>query len=103
LPLLRGAGHVELIEVVEGSPSAEARTSLRDAQAWLARHGIAAEARLEPVAGDVGETLLSRAADASADLLVMGAYGHARVREWVLGGATRHLLAHMTLPTLMAH
>jgi nucleotide-binding universal stress UspA family protein len=104
LPLLRGAAQVELIEVVEGSgPSEQARSALRDAQAWLARHGIAAEARLESVAGDVGETLLSRAADASADLLVMGAYGHARVREWVLGGATRHLLAHMTLPTLMAH
>jgi nucleotide-binding universal stress UspA family protein len=104
LPLLRGASHVELVEVVEGrAASAEARSSLGDAQAWLARQGIAAQARLEPVAGDVGETLLSRAADASADLLVMGAYGHARIREWVLGGATRHLLGHMTLPTLMAH
>ena len=104
LPLLRGASHVELVEVVEGrAASAAARSTLGDAQAWLARQGIAAEARLEPVAGDVGETLLSRAADASADLLVMGAYGHARIREWVLGGATRHLLGHMTLPTLMAH
>jgi len=76
---------------------------LAEAQAWLARHGISARARHEPAAGDVGETLLSRAADLSADLLVMGGYGHARVREWVLGGATRQLLGHMTLPTLMAH
>ena len=104
LPLLRGASRVELLELDEGSRAAEAApASLHEARAWLARHGIGAEARLEPAAGDAGETLLSRAADLSADLLVMGAYGHARVREWVLGGATRHLLGHMTLPTLMAH
>ena len=104
LPLLRGASRVELLELAEGSgESASADGSLAEAQAWLARHGISAQARHEPAAGDVGERLLSRAADLSADLLVMGGYGHTRVREWVLGGATRQLLGHMTLPTLMAH
>jgi nucleotide-binding universal stress UspA family protein len=51
----------------------------------------------------VGDALLSLAADTSADLLVMGCYGHTRAREWVLGGATRTVLKSMTLPVLMAH
>jgi nucleotide-binding universal stress UspA family protein len=51
----------------------------------------------------VGEALLSRAGDLGADLLVMGAYGHSRARELLLGGATRSLLRSMTLPVLMSH
>jgi nucleotide-binding universal stress UspA family protein len=51
----------------------------------------------------VGELLLSRAADLGADLLVMGAYGHSRVRELLLGGATRSILASMIIPVLMSH
>ena len=47
--------------------------------------------------------LLSRTCDAGADLIVMGAYGRSRLRELVLGGATRHLLRHMTVPVLMSH
>ena len=52
---------------------------------------------------DVGSELLSRAADMGADLLVMGGYGHTRLREFVLGGATRRILESMTLPVLMSH
>jgi len=52
---------------------------------------------------DLGETLLSRAFDLEADLLVMGCYGHSRAREWVLGGTSRTILRSMTLPVLMAH
>jgi nucleotide-binding universal stress UspA family protein len=51
----------------------------------------------------VGEILLSRIADLGADLLVMGAYGHSRVRELLLGGATRAVLRSMTVPVLMSH
>jgi nucleotide-binding universal stress UspA family protein len=58
---------------------------------------------LLPPAGGSAETLLSRAADMGADLLVMGGYGHSRLRELVLGGTTRTVLASMTVPTLMAH
>jgi nucleotide-binding universal stress UspA family protein len=47
--------------------------------------------------------LLSRASDEVADMIVMGAYGHSRLRELVLGGVSRALLAHMTMPVLMAH
>ena len=52
---------------------------------------------------DLGELLLSLAADLQADLLVMGCYGHGRAREWLLGGVTRSVLQSMTLPVLMAH
>jgi nucleotide-binding universal stress UspA family protein len=51
----------------------------------------------------VGDEILSRLADQSADLLVMGAYGHSRMREFVFGGATRNILQHMTVPTLFSH
>jgi len=52
---------------------------------------------------DVASTILSHAADTSADFIVMGGYGHSRLREFILGGATRGILASMTLPTLMSH
>lgn len=57
----------------------------------------------DPDEDEVGERILSKAADVSADLLVMGCYGHSRAREWVLGGATRSMLQSMTLPVLMSH
>jgi nucleotide-binding universal stress UspA family protein len=70
----------------------------------LARHGVKVEAAHD-VAKDIGvaDVLLSRAADMAADLIVMGAYGHARVLELALGGVTRSMLEHMTAPVLMAH
>ncbi len=70
----------------------------------LARHGVKAQIE-RTVSADVpiGEVLLSRAADLGADLLVMGAYGHSRMRELLLGGATRSILASMTIPVLMSH
>ena len=53
--------------------------------------------------GSVGATLLSRAIEHRADLLVMGCYGHSRLSELLFGGATRHILRHMTIPVLMSH
>jgi nucleotide-binding universal stress UspA family protein len=70
----------------------------------LSRHGLKAVA--EPMMTDgrnAGEALLLRASDLGADLLVMGAYAHSRMREFVFGGATRHVLAHMNIPVLMSH
>jgi nucleotide-binding universal stress UspA family protein len=52
---------------------------------------------------EIGDALLSFATDRGCDLLVMGAYAHSRVRELVLGGATRTILKSMTVPVLMAH
>jgi nucleotide-binding universal stress UspA family protein len=75
-----------------------------DVVGYLARHGIHAQWHQQgPEAPDIGEQILSRCADLSADLLVMGCYGHMRAREWLLGGASRSLLQSMTLPVLMAH
>jgi nucleotide-binding universal stress UspA family protein len=70
----------------------------------LARHGARVEVkRIVSTETDVANTILSHAADSSADFLVMGGYGHSRLREFVLGGATRGILTSMTLPTLMSH
>jgi len=70
---------------------------------WLRRHGVHVDAWIEATEIDVGNALLSRAADLGADMLVMGAWGHPRWTERMLGGATRTLLASMTVPVLMAH
>ena len=68
------------------------------------RHGISAKtARTALASISASDALLSYAADVSADLLVVGGYGHSRLRERILGGVTRELLQHMTLPVLMSH
>ena len=70
----------------------------------LARHGVRAEASaIKSDDVDVGALLLSQAADLNADLIVMGAYGHSRLREVMLGGATREILRSMTVPVLLSH
>jgi nucleotide-binding universal stress UspA family protein len=102
LPLLRMADHVELVTVAEARSGQSDNPSTRMIH-HLARHGIAANVMTLPFAGGVTDTLLSQAADIGADLLVMGGYGHSRLRELVLGGTTRTMLASMTVPTLMAH
>ena len=103
IPILKRATKVTVLSIdpdVEPRP----RTPGADIALHLARHGIAAEvASTSSLDIAVGDVLLSSAADAGADLIVMGAYGHSRVREMVLGGATRHLLQHMTVPVLMSH
>jgi len=70
----------------------------------LARHGVKCEGaeEVDPRTG-VGETLLACAHKFGADLLVMGCYGHTRWREFILGGATRHVLSYANLPVLMSH
>jgi nucleotide-binding universal stress UspA family protein len=70
----------------------------------LARHGLKVEVkRIVATESDVANTILSYVADASADLIVMGGYGHSRLREFILGGVTRGILEAMTVPTLMSH
>ena len=74
-----------------------------DISAHLAHHGVKAEADYVKTDKGTGDTLLSWVADKGADLIVMGAYGHARWAELVLGGVTDHMLKHMTVPVLMSH
>jgi nucleotide-binding universal stress UspA family protein len=70
----------------------------------LARHGLTARSETSMAQeGDTAGVVLSQVADLTADLLVMGAYGHSRLRETILGGMTRDILEHMTVPVLMAH
>ncbi len=98
LPFLREAKHVVLCAVAE-----EAGASLEDATTMLRRHGVPVHP--ESVAGsdrNAGEMLLERAAAHGARLLVMGAYGHTRLREFIFGGATRHVLHEATLPVLFS-
>jgi nucleotide-binding universal stress UspA family protein len=68
------------------------------------RHGVRCEGtdQIKPHV-NVGETLLACARDMAANLLVIGCYGHARLREFVFGGASRHVLQHMSIPVLMSH
>ncbi|HUJ98694.1 MAG TPA: universal stress protein [Stellaceae bacterium] len=105
LPLLVGAEQVTVLAINPARGIAgEGNLPAADMALHLARHGIKAEASYthsEDVG--VGDVILSRAADLGADLIVMGGYGHSRAREFVLGGATRTLLHHMTVPVLLSH
>jgi nucleotide-binding universal stress UspA family protein len=104
LPLLVGAESVQILEIKERGDDRPALAPDTSIAAALARHGIKPGVRTS-VAGEisVGDEILSRLADMGADLLVMGAYGHSRMREMVFGGVTRHIAHHMTVPTLLSH
>lgn len=103
MPFLRRAQAVEVVIVASGS-AREDEIEGADIGQHLSRHGLQVEVR-RTVAADleVGEVLLSLVADAGTDLIVMGGYGHSRLREFVLGGATRGILRAMTAPVLMSH
>lgn len=104
LPFLVGAEKAHILEIKEHGDDRPALAPDTSIAAALSRHGIKPSIRTS-VLGDisVGEELLSRLADLGADLLVMGAYGHSRMRELVFGGATRSIFRHMTVPTLFSH
>ncbi|ARQ00020.1 universal stress protein [Pseudorhodoplanes sinuspersici] len=103
LPLLKKAKSVKVLTVVTGKFD-EKDVSGADVATHLARHGINTEVVRIPAADiDVANAILSHAADTDASMIVMGGFGHSRLREFVLGGATRGLLQSMTIPTLMSH
>jgi nucleotide-binding universal stress UspA family protein len=103
LPFLKKAKQVEIV-VVGSKPPKSDEISGADLGQHLARHGLKVDVkRITSPDIDVPSTILSYAADSSADLIVMGGYGHSRLREFVLGGATRGLLESMTVPVLMSH
>lgn len=103
LPLLRVAERVVLCAIAEHEDDDATPARFDPVCLWLATHGVRAELRREGPTTGIGDRLLSLAVDVGADLLVAGGYGHTRLREWALGGVTRHLLGHMTLPTLLSH
>jgi nucleotide-binding universal stress UspA family protein len=105
LPILERAKEVVVVSIDDDPehPVADAPAQARLA-GFLRRHGV--EARIQHYDGshsEIAERLLSHAADMGSTLIVMGGYGHARLREMVLGGATRSVLESMTVPVLMSH
>ncbi|WP_298679078.1 universal stress protein [uncultured Lentibacter sp.] len=104
LPLLKQADnvHVVVIDPPKHGPNRSDPGGLLSV--WLARHGVHGEIDvLSKTMPRVSDVLLRHGADIDADLVVMGAYGHSRFREAILGGATRYMLEQSKLPVFMAH
>ncbi len=101
VPFLEKATKVTLLNV---NPTTDQSEGNEAAKQFLERHGATVEVKVGhwPDVG-VGNALLDALVDYSADMLVMGAYGHSRLREMILGGATQEILDHMTAPVLFAH
>jgi len=105
LPILQAADQVTVL-LIKSKSHDEKHTSIEEKVllSYLADHGI--EGKISLCIDqhlDPGDTMLAQASDNDCDLIVMGAYGHSRLREIVLGGATRHLLKEMTVPVLISH
>ncbi len=103
MPFLKRAKMIEVLIVASEHGKYE-HVPGADIAHHLARHNLKVDLkRVLAVDVDVPNTILSQAADSSTDLIVMGGYGHSRLREFILGGATESILATMTVPTLMSH
>lgn len=103
LPLLRKAKDVTVAAIVEeGDHSSAVTEATRDVVGWLSRHGISAFEQIVARNGDAAAQLDEIAANTGAGLVVAGAYGHSRLREWALGGVTRHLVAESARCVLLS-
>ena len=103
MPFLTRSGTTSIV-VADTQSAKSADRPGADIAIHLTRHGVNATIERIPVNKiDVSSAILSYAADTGADLIVMGGYGHSRLREFILGGTTRGMLASMTKPTLMSH
>jgi nucleotide-binding universal stress UspA family protein len=104
LPLLVASSRVDIIEVCTAEQADEARRRVEDVAAFLGRHGIVASA--QTVKGDGGprsDQIIAFAKDEGAGMIVAGGYGHARLREWVMGGVTHGLLDRSPVCLLLSH
>jgi nucleotide-binding universal stress UspA family protein len=103
MPLLEKARQVEIV-IVANEPGKNDEVPGADLGQHLARHGLKVEVkRLTAPDLDVANALLSYAADSDATFLVMGGYGHSRLREFILGGVTRGIFSSLTVPALLSH
>lgn len=104
IALLRRAGQAELV-IFDPEKHAATRTgqAQTDIALYLARHDIKVKVTLRPADGPVGPAILKLAGELGSDMIVMGAYGHRRLRELLLGGVTRTILGSMTVPVLVSH
>jgi nucleotide-binding universal stress UspA family protein len=104
LPLLQKVKEVTVVEIIEDDGDrAAAGRRVADVVAWLGRHQIDACHMVPNHRGDAVEQLISHASDIEADMIVAGAYGHTRMREWIFGGVTRDLITKSTRCSLLAH
>jgi nucleotide-binding universal stress UspA family protein len=103
MPFLQKAKQVEIV-IVASKAGKNDEVPGADLGQHLARHGLKVDVkRITSPDIDITSTILSYAADSSADMIVMGGYGHSRLREFILGGVTRGILETMTVPVLMSH
>jgi nucleotide-binding universal stress UspA family protein len=104
LPLLRKSRRVCLLTVLEDGVENTDLALSAELLASLSRHGVEAEIESIPrIGSSVGHDLLDYAKSRNQDLLVMGLYGHSRFREFFLGGASRDVLGHMSVPVFLSH
>ena len=103
LPLLRQAGHVTVATVAAHDAVSGARAGLADVAAWLQGHRVSAESVVVPSAGSDAAALRAVADARRADVIVAGAYGHSRAREWAFGGVTKDLLLSKGRYALVSH
>ena len=100
LPVLKTAEEVTVLTCRDAGAE---NVDPQDVVNYLSRHDVKANARIVELSGSIGETLLKHCESSSADLLMMGGYGHSRFREFVLGGATRTMLYEAKVPLILAH
>ena len=104
LPLLKQADSVNIAIIDPPRQGAERSDPGGQLGQWLARHGVRCEvAVLARTESKISDIILRHARDVDADMIVMGAYGHSRLRQAILGGATRNMLEVAELPVLMSH
>jgi nucleotide-binding universal stress UspA family protein len=103
LPLLRKATEVTVAEIAEEQANRPAALSrVRDVAAWLSRHGVSASEQVPEDCGEAGGLLERIASEVGAGVVVAGAYGHSRFREWILGGVTRRLINPLNRCSLLS-
>lgn len=104
IPLLKRANLVQ-VAIFNSKAQADAHGEQpgADIALFLARHGVKVEVSVHKTSTDIGNALLSLSNDLDSDMIVMGGYGHSRLREMIMGGVTRTVLESMTIPVFMSH
>ncbi len=103
VPILQKAAQVTLATIAQKKEAEQERAHLEDVADWLKRHGIAADVLVDLSTGDDTMRLFTLAQERKVDVIVAGAYGHSRFREWVFGGVTRDLLLRPGICSLVSH
>jgi nucleotide-binding universal stress UspA family protein len=103
LPLLKTAWHVTVVSIVPERELSDAHEAVKEVAGWLKQHGVAAETRPVLATQDDASQLEEIAKEKRAGLVVAGAYGHGRLREWIMGGVTRELVLHSERCALLSH